>query len=100
MTTRMASITSPRAEVDFPVLDADGHVAEPHDLWSRYCPRSHRQAATDALAVVDLPDGGSGLMLDGRCLVRGIEAGAVAGQKPPAFLRNQPRDGGYPGSVE
>src|SRR5215475_11807117 len=49
MTTRMESITGPRADVGFPVLDADGHVAEPHDLWGRYCDPSHRQAATDAL---------------------------------------------------
>src|SRR5262249_59023018 len=99
MTTRMASITSPRAEVDFPVLDADGHVAEPHDLWSRYCPRSHRQAATDALAVVDLPDGGSGLMLDGRCLVRGIEAGTFAGPDPRTVRGTQPWAPSHPCAV-
>ena len=100
MTTRMASITGPRAEVGFPVLDADGHVAEPHDLWSRYCDPSHRQAATDALAVVDLPDGGSGLMLEGRCLVRGIEAVTFAGQNPRTFLGTKRWDEGYPGAFD
>ena len=100
MTTRMESITGPRADVGFPVLDADGHVAEPHDLWSRYCDPSHRQAATDALAVVDLPDGGSGLMLEGRCLVRGIEAVTFAGQNPRTFLGTRRWDEGYPGAFD
>ena len=100
MTTRMASITGPRADVGFPVLDADGHVAEPHDLWNRYCDPSHRQAATDALAVVDLPDGGSGLMLEGRCLVRGIEAVTFAGQNPRTFLGTKRWDEGYPGAFD
>ena len=52
MTTRMPSITAPKTRVGFPVLDADGHVAEPHDLWSGYCDPSHRRAATDASDVV------------------------------------------------
>src|SRR5262249_36237600 len=100
MTTRMASITAPRAHVGFPVLDADGHVAEPHDLWDGYCDPSHRQAATDELAIVDLPEGGSGLMLEGRCLVRGIEAVAVGRQNPRTFLGTQRWDEGYPGAFD
>ena len=100
MTTRMPSITAPETRVGFPVLDADGHVAEPHDLWSGYCDPSHRRAATDALAIVDLPDGGSGLMLEGRCLVRGIEAVTFAGQNPRTFLGTRRWDEGYPGAFD
>jgi predicted TIM-barrel fold metal-dependent hydrolase len=95
----MPSATGPPAKFDFPVVDADGHVAEPHDLWARYCDPRRRDAATAALRVADLPDGGSGLVLEGECIVRGIEAVTFAGQNPRAF-RGKRWDEGYPGAFD
>jgi hypothetical protein len=96
----MPSAAGPPATFDFPVLDADGHVAEPHDLWARYCDARHRDAARAALHVADLPEGGSGLMLEGRCLVRGVEAVTFAGQNPRTFLGKKRWDEGYPGAFD
>jgi predicted TIM-barrel fold metal-dependent hydrolase len=45
-------------------------------------------------------DGGSGLMLEGRCLVRGIEAVTFAGQNPRTFLGTRRWDEGYPGAFD
>ncbi len=95
----MPSATGAPAKFDFPVLDGDGHVAEPHDLWARYCDAAHRDAAQAALRIADLPEGGSALMLEGRCLVRGIEAVTFAGQNPRAF-RGRRWDEGYPGAFD
>jgi len=95
----MPSATGVPAKFDFPVLDGDGHVAEPHDLWTRYCDATHRDAAQAALRIADLPEGGSALMLEGRCLVRGIEAVTFAGQNPRAF-RGRRWDEGYPGAFD
>jgi predicted TIM-barrel fold metal-dependent hydrolase len=96
----MASATGTPAEIGFPVFDADGHVAEPHDLWARYCDPPHREAAHEALHVADLPEGGSGMMLEGRCIVRGLEAVTFAGQNPKEFLRKKRWDEGYPGAFD
>jgi predicted TIM-barrel fold metal-dependent hydrolase len=98
--TTMASITGTPAEFGFPVFDADGHVAEPHDLWQRYGDAPYREAARAALHVADLPEGGSGMMLEGKCIVRGLEAVTFAGQNPSVFLRKKRWDEGYPGAFD
>jgi uncharacterized protein len=83
----------------FPVFDCDGHVAEPRALWDEYCEPAFRAAAARALFVHDFPEGGSGMMLDGRCIVRGIEAVTFAGQSPRDFLGKH-WDDGYPGAFD
>lgn len=100
MTARMPSVTGPAADVGFPVFDGDGHVAEPHDLWERYCDAAHRGTAAETLRIVDLPEGGSGMVLEGRCIVRGIESVTFAGQSPRMFLGKKRWDEGYPGAFD
>jgi uncharacterized protein len=99
MAAMMPSATGTPAQIGFPVIDGDGHVAEPHDLWQRYCDPPLRAAAREALAVADLPEGGSGMMLEGRCIVRGLEAVTFAGQNPRSFLGKR-WDEGYPGAFD
>ena len=38
-----------RLEVDHPVVDSDGHVIEPADMWQRYLPAALRERAPVAL---------------------------------------------------
>jgi uncharacterized protein len=95
----MESVTGPAARFAFPVFDADGHVAEPDDLWQRYCDGRFRDAAQAALHVEDLPTGGSGLVLEGRCIVAGIQAVTFAGQNPQSFVSKRWSEG-YPGAFD
>jgi predicted TIM-barrel fold metal-dependent hydrolase len=99
MAQRMESATGSAADFGFPVLDCDGHVAEPDDLWQRYCDPDARDAAQAALHVADLPEGGSGLMLEGRCIVAGVQAVTFAGQNPRVFARRRWQEG-YPGAFD
>ena len=99
MAPMMATVTGPAASFAFPVFDADGHVAEPDDLWQRYCSARHRDAAAAALHIADLPGGGSGLMLEEHCIVAGIQAVTFAGQNPRTFM-NKRWSEGYPGAFD
>ncbi len=81
------------------VFDCDGHVAEPRSLFDDYADAAWRDAANAALHVQNFAGGGSGLMLEGRCIVRGIEAVTFAGQSPSAFLGKH-WDDGYPGAFD
>src|SRR5215470_11930217 len=87
------------AQKRMPVFDCDGHVAEPRSLWEEYCDPQFRAAARRALHVHNFDDGGSGLMLEGRCLVHGIEAVTFAGTNPREFLGKH-WDDGYPGAFD
>jgi predicted TIM-barrel fold metal-dependent hydrolase len=49
--------------------------------------------------VHDFDEGGSGFMLEGRCLLRGVEAVTFAGQQPKDFLGKH-WDEGYPGAFD
>ncbi len=95
----MPSATGTPANIGFPVFDADGHVAEPRNLWDEYCDPAFRKQANDALRVNDFEKGGSGLMLEGRCIVQGVEAVTFAGQNPSDFLGKH-WDDGYPGAFD
>ncbi|NQZ97781.1 MAG: amidohydrolase family protein [Myxococcales bacterium] len=95
----MPSATGTPANIGFPVFDADGHVAEPRTLWDEYCDPALRKQANEALFVHDFEQGGSGLMLDGRCIVPGVEAVTFAGQNPADFLGKHWGDG-YPGAFD
>src|SRR5215468_8838933 len=99
MAPMMDSVTGPAADFAFPVFDADGHVAEPDDLWRRYCDAHDRDAAQAALHIADLPNGGSGLMLEGRCIVAGVQAVTFAGQSPRTFMTKRWSEG-YPGAFD
>src|SRR5262249_60592425 len=70
------------------------------DLCQRYCDPRDRERAHAALHVADLPEGGSGMVLDGKCIVRGLEAVTFAGQNPSTFLRKKRWDEGYPGAFD
>ena len=49
----------------FPIIDCDGHVLEPIDIWDRWVEGKHRERAKEACQVVNLPGGGSRLRLNG-----------------------------------
>ena len=96
----MPSATGAPAKFDFPVLDGDGHVAEPHDLWAALLRRrASRRGAGGAARSPICRRAAPALMLEGRCLVRGIEAVTFAGQNPRAF-RGRRWDEGYPGAFD
>jgi predicted TIM-barrel fold metal-dependent hydrolase len=50
-------------ELGVAIVDADGHVTEPVDMWSRFLPEKFRK---DAIQVVKLPDGSEAFSLDGQ----------------------------------
>ena len=58
------------------VVDADGHISEPHDLWARYLPSPLRERASAALRMVDHPGGGVSACLEGRFIGEGNFQGA------------------------
>ncbi|MCH2172468.1 amidohydrolase [Myxococcota bacterium] len=95
----MPSANGKPAEIGFPVFDADGHVAEPRNLWDEYCDPRLRQRANEALFVKDFERGGSGLMLEGQCIVPGVEAVTFAGQNPADFQGKHWGEG-YPGAFD
>jgi predicted TIM-barrel fold metal-dependent hydrolase len=45
------------------VIDADGHICEPHDLWNEYIPRRHRE---QAIRVARDSDGQDWVWVNGR----------------------------------
>ena len=61
------------------VIDADGHVVEPPDLWDRHTPPRFRDAAPRI--VID-DGGGARYRLEGR-LTRRLPFMKVAGERPP-----------------
>ena len=81
------------------VFDCDGHVAEPRDLFDRYIDPALRDRARATMSIQDFETGGSGFVLEGRCLLRGVEAVTFAGQKPAAFLGKHWEEG-YPGAFD
>lgn len=99
MASTMTSATGPAFSAGFPVFDGDGHVAEPDDLWQRYCDPPLREQAQQALCIADLAEGGSGLFLEGRCIVAGVQAVTFAGQNPRVFRDKRWREG-YPGAFD
>jgi predicted TIM-barrel fold metal-dependent hydrolase len=66
-------------------IDADGHIVEPADLWDRYLPAHLRDAARAALSTREYPDGGTSLVLEGRTLIRRIQATSFVSRKAGTF---------------
>lgn len=94
MTTKefVAEATT-EAEPKVAVIDADGHIVEPADLWDRYVEAPHREAANRALSTRSFPDGGTNLVLEGRTIIRGIQATSFVSQRSGTFVDRRLEDG-------
>src|SRR5579884_2033675 len=68
------------AREDFKIIDADQHVTEPADLWSRRVPRSLADRAPQA---IKLPNGGDGWAFQGGKVVRPLIAPTNSGGLAP-----------------
>ena len=55
----------------YPVIDADGHVSEPQDLWDRCLDAATAVRAYAALRMVDHPGGGVSACLEGELVGEG-----------------------------
>src|SRR5581483_4025081 len=74
-------------------IDADGHIVEPADLWERYLPAPLREAARAAVALRDYPEGGTSLVLEGRTLIRQIQATSFVSTRAAAFFGRSLQEG-------
>src|SRR5262249_60668315 len=80
-------------------VDADGHIVEPADLWDRYLPERLRDAARAALSTQDFPDGGTSLVLEGRTIIRRIQATSFVSRKAGTFSDLSLHEGQAGGAV-
>src|SRR5215472_16440589 len=97
----MKTLGHPESRATTPlVFDCDGHVAEPRDLWQRYIADAELCARAKAtMSIEDYPEGGSGFVVGGRCLLKGVEAVTFAGRPPAEFLGKH-WDDGCPGAFD
>ncbi len=49
----------------FEIIDCDGHILEPLDLWDRYIDSSYRDRANEACSIINHDEGGATLRLNG-----------------------------------
>jgi predicted TIM-barrel fold metal-dependent hydrolase len=78
-------MTATRARIATKTIDADGHIVEPADLWDRYLPARLREGARAALSTQEYPDGGTSLVLEGRTIIRRIQATSFVGRRAGTF---------------
>jgi predicted TIM-barrel fold metal-dependent hydrolase len=69
-----------------PVIDGDGHIVEPVGLWDQYLEKRYREAAYSALYAHDFPGGGTSLVLNGKTIIRGVQAIAHVSKPGGAFF--------------
>ncbi len=66
----------------FKLVDCDGHILEPLDIWDRYVDREHREAAYQACSVYNHPDGGASAWINGVLGPKGMQGGGTFGIPP------------------
>jgi len=86
----------------FRLVDCDGHILEPLDIWDRYVPRKYVDAANNACSVYNDPDGGARARINGELKTKGMQGGGTYGLSPEEgakrrWLPGELADGGFYG---
>ncbi|MEX2558203.1 MAG: amidohydrolase family protein [Actinomycetota bacterium] len=55
-----------RMTKDFPVMDCDGHIFEPQEIWTEYVEPEFQSAVREGMWKEDSPDGGWTIWLNGK----------------------------------
>ncbi|HZS15553.1 MAG TPA: amidohydrolase family protein [Candidatus Dormibacteraeota bacterium] len=84
----------------FRLVDCDGHILEPLDIWERYVPRKYVDAANRACSVYNDPEGGARAWINGELKAKGMQGGGTYGlsQEEGAkrrWLPGELADGGF-----
>ena len=88
--------------IGFKMVDCDGHILEPIDIWDRYVEPAHRESANQACGLYNHPDGGVSARINGELCPKGMQGGGTFGipEEMAATLHWSPEDlcrGGFDG---